>query len=269
MIAKFKDQITLNRSSMIAPSVKLTLHGTDQTLFLRFDTKDVLKEASYLGKEDIWLASMCSIITEKSVNELKSFSLNDWDEIFDKDQFYLDLKYEALDEFFFRPLELLKAALAIYLGEDHVYRPMSPIVCRCFGVREADITQYLNEANEPSVEDLAKKTKASSGCRSCLTQIKKWILFGQQNKNERIYKDKTKADWIIEIDYMLSCFPESLEWKMEVVEFKNEQVIISFNKDASQKDVEELNLKLQDFLGAAVDSDLSFLLFRSKHFSKA
>lgn len=254
---------------MIAPSVKLNLHGTDQTLFLRFDTKDILKEASYLGKEDIWLASMCSIITEKSVHELQNLSLTDWDRVFGLDQFYLDLKHEVQDEFFFKPLEVLKASLAIYLGEDHVYRPMSPIVCRCFGVREADITQYFNETSDPSIEDLAKKTKASSGCRSCLAQIQKWMQFAGQNKNERIYKDKTKADWIIEIDYMLSCFPESLEWKMEVVEFKNSQVIISFDKVASQKEVEELNLKLQDFLGASVDSDLSFLLFRSKHFSKA
>ena len=269
MMTKFKDYLTLNRGSIIGPSVKLTLSGSDHTLFLRFDTKDVLKEATYLGKEDVWLGSLCSVIVGKTATELKRISLDTWDESFGEDQFFLDLKFEISDLFFFKPLEMLKASLAIYLGEEFVYKSSSPIICRCFGVREADIKTYLHEAEEPSVEDLARKTKATLGCRSCLSQISKWFLRDVKDKKDHFYKDKPKADWIVSIDYMLNCFPEAEIWGMELAQFKNNQVIISFDKESSQKEIEEMNVKLQDFLAASVDSDLSFLLFNKRHLSKA
>lgn len=80
---------------------------------------------------------------------------------------------------------------------------------------------------------------------------------------ERVYKTKPIADWLLEIDYMLSCFPPAAEWQMQVESFKNRMVVITFKKDVSQKELEETGIELQRFLAAGVDEGLSFFLRRA------
>lgn len=268
-MTRFKDLILtseFNKSSDF-PSVEVKLHPF--TLAMKFDSKDVLLHASYTGPLNPWMNSLCWLIKGKTLNELSAFTWKTWEESFKDDQHFWDLKQEEEERFFHKPIELLKAALDVFRGKEYLYQEESPLICRCFGVRESDILEHLQAEKVPTLDSLAGVSKAGMGCRSCVPQLKRWLVLHETKKHSHHYKEKAVSEWLLEIDYMLSCFPHSLEWKMEVQKFKGNQVIISFDKDVSQKDEEKIGKELQDFLGASVDPDLGFFLRRARHFSKA
>ncbi len=264
MMTSFKDFTQgLNLSVLENPSVEISSQATSHTLYLKFDSKDVLLKASYQGQIDSWIGSMCSLIEGKKLCELLSLNWKVWDEAFSHDQVYWDLKNDKSDEFFFPALELLKAGLDLFVGREYLYKETDLLICRCFGVRENDVLNYIRSTDDPTPEGLATFSKAGMGCRSCVPQLTKWLSINQPKKDLRFYKDKSRVHWILEIDYMLSCFPEALDWKMEVESFQGNQVMIKFDKEVSQKEEEEVALRLQDFLADSLDTDLSFFLIRS------
>ncbi len=326
--------------SLEASAVSAQL-GT-QELFLRFDSKDVLIEASYTGSPDPWLGSLCELIDGKTLSELLHLSWGAWESAYKDDQSFWEFRQEAGDKFFFPALELLRASLDIYRGREYLYQESSPLVCRCFGtreadvvahreaevsptlttlagasraglgcrscvpqlkhilalpktgllavdknqqasadpganpvvcrcsgVRESDIKAHLQSQANPTLETLAKVTKAGIGCRSCVPELKRWLATPAAKAPLRYYKNRPVADWLLDIDYLLSCFPKAFEWKMELASFRGKQVVISFDKDVSQREEEATGKELQDFLGAAGDADLAFFLRRARHLSKA
>jgi bacterioferritin-associated ferredoxin len=264
---KFKDFLSENNfhKPLSFPSVSVSYQG--HTLELRFDSKDVVVNASYQGSVNPWLASLCFLIEGKSVHELETFSWKAWDEAFKDDQLYWDLRQEEEGKFIQKPFELLKAGLDVFKGRDYLYEPASPLVCRCFGIRESDILEHLQKEAEPTLETLAGVSKAGMGCRSCVPQLKRWFATSESKKH--FFKDRPVADWLLQIDESLAGFPQAATWKMEVKSFKGKQVLISYDKDVSQREEEEMGKELQLFLGEAVDSDLAFFLSCKRHFSNA
>jgi len=262
----FKDFISgLHHSKMENPSVQVISKVTSHTLFLKFNNQDLLTNASYSGSIDPWLGSMCTIVNGKTLNQMTKLCWKDWDQAFEQDQTFWDLKTEKNDEFFFAALELLKVGLDSYRGKEHLYKESSPLICRCFGVRENDVLDYIRSTDDPTPEGLATASKAGMGCRSCVPQLTKWLSIQMPKSQTHFYKEKTRAHWLLEIDYMLSCFPESADWKMEVSNFQGTQVSITFEKNVSQIEEEEVAVRLQDFLAAGLDADLSFFLIRARH----
>lgn len=264
MTIKFKDFTSgAQQGSLENPSVKVTLKSSGHTLYLKFDSKDNLLKASYEGQPDPWMSALCSISINHNLSQLSHFSFKDFDSAFADDQSYWDFKVEKSEQFFFSALELLKAGLDTYRGREYLYKEPESLICRCYGVRENDVLNYVRTTNDPTPEGLATATKAGMGCRSCVSQLTKWLSIHNPKTNNRHYKEKTRAHWLLEIDYMLSCFPEAHDWKMEVKSFQGNQVMISFDKKVSQKEEEKVSLELQDFLAAGVDADLSFFLIRA------
>jgi hypothetical protein len=249
------------------PSVSVALG--QHTLSLRFDSKDICLLAGYDGVLHPWLSALCYLIEGKSLSELMRLSLKEFTEVFRDDQDFWDLYQEESESFFFPPLELLHAALAMYRGRDYLYRPTSPLVCRCFGVREREILDHLKMEPLPTLETLANFSKAGMGCRSCVGELKRCLVVEGEGKSPRYFKNRPVADWLLEIDHRLSSFPKSVEWKMEVLSLKGHQVIISFEKEVGQTEEEQVGKELQGFLAASVDPDLGFFLRRSRHLSKA
>lgn len=266
-MTKFNELINAFNKPVEFPSVSVT--SGPHTLSLRFDAKDVLLQAGYSGPANPWLSSLCFLARDKSLSELLNFSWKSWEEVFRDDQAFWDLRQEEEEKFIHKAPELLKAALDIYRGREYLYQEESPLVCRCFGIRESDILDHLQNEATPTLETLAGVSKAGMGCRSCVPQLKRWLVIHDAKKMNHFHKEKSHADWLLEIDYMLSCFPKSLEWKMEVQSFKGKNVMISFEKEVSQKEEEATGKELQEFLAASVDSDLGFFLIRPRHFSKA
>ncbi len=241
----------------------VSLSSLSHQLHLRFDNKDIIIAASYEGKTDPWFSSLCSLVIGKSLNEADLLSLSDWENVFHDDQTFWELKQDSAHEIFNEALELLHATLDTFRGRDYLYKPMSALICRCFGVRESDVLDHLKQEVLATVENLGEKTKAGMGCRTCVPQLERW-LSKDQHKSSRYYKDRPMADWLLQIDQTLKLFPKALEWDMQVESFKQGIVIISFNKIVSQKEEEEVGTKLQGFLASGVDAELSFFLRRSR-----
>ncbi len=266
---KFKDLLATGafNHKVDFPSVSVTLN--QHSLDLKFDSRDIVLNAGYTGPSNPWLASLCYLIEGKTLNDISLYSWKTWEISFKDDQTFWDLKQEEEDHFFHHALELLKAALDIFRGREYLYQEPSPLVCRCFGVRETDVVAFLKAQATPTLDGFSGETKGGMGCRSCVPQLKRWLVLHDQKKFNHHYKEKPVAEWLLDIDYMLSCFPKALEWKMEVEKMKGHSVAILFDKDVSQKEEEAVAKELQDFLGASVDLDLGFFLRRARHFSKA
>jgi bacterioferritin-associated ferredoxin len=261
-MTKFKDLLLENafNHSIEFPSVSVSLDS--HTLTLRFDSKDILLYAGYSGPSHPWLSSLCFLIQGKSLSDLLHMTMRTWEQAFRDDQSFWDF-YQEEESFFNPALELLKASIDVYRGREYLYQESSPLVCRCFGVRESDILEHLKKEEAPSLESLASLSKAGMGCRSCVPQLKRWLVIHDAKKLNHFYKEKSHADWLLEIDYMLSCFPQALDWNMEVKSFKGHNVIIGYNKSVGQVEEEITGKELQKFLGSSIDSDLGFFLKKS------
>jgi bacterioferritin-associated ferredoxin len=252
----FKSFLHSHRGPLSDSNARVTLSGT--TLSLRLDSHDKIISASYEGPSDIWMGSLCEILKEMSLAEARFVDLRHWELVWKDDQFFWDMKLEVSDKIFFAPLELLHAALDVYQGKEFLYRDESPLICRCFGVREKDVVEFLQTAKDPTLDELLKRTKAGMGCRSCVPQLRRW--FTGENEKSRLYKSRPIADWVLQIDHELQHFPEAKSWNMNVESMKGNTVIISHDYSCSQRAEEETGKKLQGFLGSAVDADLVFFL---------
>jgi hypothetical protein len=237
------------------PSVSVTHKSSGHTLSLKFGSKDLILEVAYEGPRDIWLSSLCFLLRGKNAQAAGELTLKSWEKSFQEDQEFWDLWAEKTQDIFFIPLELLKASLDRYQGREYLYKEASPLICRCFGIREADLKA-----------DHSLKNKAGMGCRSCKPQLEKWIkdTEASQRKAVRHYKDRPLADWVLLVEEKLSQFSRLSEWKLEVETFKGKAVIISYQKSATQREEEETSKLLQAYLGAEVDPDLGFFLRRAK-----
>jgi bacterioferritin-associated ferredoxin len=248
-------------NTAIHPTVSLNL--SPHTLHLKFDSLDLLTAASYSGKFDPWYSSLCEVAPGKTLSQLLNFSISEMDIFYQSDATYWELKQDIEGAVFHPFLELLRATLDLYRGRDYQYQDVSPLICRCFGVREKDVENFLSPEKEPTLEKLATATRASQGCRTCLPQLERMLLIEKAQGREKVFKNKTIAQWILEIDYMLSCFPSAIEWEMQVESVKQRQVIISYKKLVPQREEESMGIELQGFLSAGVDEDFSFFLRRS------
>ena len=250
-------------------SVSATLNETEQTLYLRFDSKDVIVAASFEGKSTPWLTSLCFLLPGKNLAQALDLSWSDWEDAFKDDQSFWDIKEEASGDFLQPHLELLRAALDIFRGRDYLYHRMSPLVCRCFGVRESDLVDYLKKTDLPTLEGMGIETKAGMGCRSCVSQLKRWVTLPETKDQKHYYKERPISEWLLDIDERLSDFKGAQDWKMEIASFKKNVVLINYDKEVSQREEEQMALKVQTYFSGLVDSDLTFFLRRARHLSNA
>jgi bacterioferritin-associated ferredoxin len=235
---------------------------SDHHLYLIIDKNEIVTTASYAGQVDLWLTGLCHLIKGKNLAELKLIGPSSWLERYSLDPFFCDHWDELKNNIVFWPEEALRAAIGKYLGQEHLYRSEGVLVCRCFGVRESAIINYLNEAENPTLSELTLKTKAGMGCRSCRPQLEKLFL-RQDIRKLRYYKDKPLAEWLLLVDEKLKASQLQAEWGFEILSFKQGRVVITYTKKASQREEEEITRELQHYLAGVVDPDLAFFLRRS------
>lgn len=267
-MTSFKEIITSDKYHRKTDFPSVSLSNGEQTLFLQFDSKDVLINASYTGSNSSWLNVLCDLGIGLTLQDLRNLSWENLEKKFGEEQIFWDLRQEKETEFFFKEYELFLGALGLFQGREYLYEEKAPLVCRCFGVREEDILSYLNK-DDASLEGLIKETKAGMGCRSCLKQLKKFFVANENKKFKHYYKARPIADWLVQIDYQLQRFHLAKEWGMELRGMKGSIVTISYEADVSQLLEEKISQELQDFLAGAVDTGLAFFLRSARHFSKA
>jgi NifU-like protein len=71
--------------------------------------------------------------------------------------------------------EALEAAIANYRGQGAAKHQQGNIVCKCFGVTDAEIKRVVRENRLKTVEDVTHYTKAGGGCGQCKPLIEKLI----------------------------------------------------------------------------------------------
>jgi len=71
--------------------------------------------------------------------------------------------------------EALEAAIANYRGLETKPHSEGEIVCKCFGVTDAEIRRVITENHLGSVEEVTNYTKAGGGCGQCKPDIEKII----------------------------------------------------------------------------------------------
>lgn len=265
----FKELLSSSAHHHSLDFASVSLRHGEFTLYLMFDSKDVLVKCGYTGPLNPWMASLCELALEKNLTELKALKLSAWEESFKSDPLFWELFPDMADSLIHFQLELMHACLDLYQGRDYLYREESPLVCRCFGVRERDIIDHLKKTEIATLETLAGESKAGMGCRSCVPQLKRWLTLADPKQGNRYYKERPIADWLVQIDETLKRLPAHESWNLDVKKLKSNQVIITFEKEVSQKEEEQFALELQRFLAGTVDSDLAFFLMRARHFSKA
>lgn len=264
-MTKFKDIFLqkLHLKSLPFPSVSVRSKESGHELQVRFDSKDIIVEASYQGKADPWLGSLCELLPGLTLSEALALDTSSWDKRHQDDDSFWDFKTEVQDLVFSPSLELLRAALDIYRGREYLYEEASPLICRCFGVRESDVLSFLKNEDEASLAKLSELTRAGMGCRTCLPQLTRWLAINDPAKEKRSFKGKTHADWLLLIDELLDSFPMKKEWKMSVESVKGNLVIISYDFEAGQREQEVVGGKLQGFLASGTDPDFAFFLRRA------
>lgn len=264
----FKHHLTTSTFNKPLPDSSVSATYEGNTLHLRFDSRDVIVAASYEGAKDLWLSSLCELLKDMPLSEARMVTLSHWEKIWGHDQFFWDMKLEISDRIFHSALELLHTALDLYTGREFLYKEESPLICRCFGVREKDVVAFLNSSDDRTMEELSKVTKAGMGCRSCVPQLKELLKIPGEEK-KRYYKGRPVAEWIVDIETALKMFPYTVPWSLHVESMKGNVVMIAFDFEAGQKQEEEVGRKLQGFLSGAVDTDLAFFLARSRQRSNA
>lgn len=69
--------------------------------------------------------------------------------------------------------EALEAAIANWRGEKLPRHDEGEVVCKCFGVTDAEIKRVIRENRLTTVEEVTNYTKAGGGCGGCKPQIQK------------------------------------------------------------------------------------------------
>lgn len=195
-----------HNQSLFDSQVQVTHEGT--TLHLRFDSRDVITAATYEGPPDVWMSSLCELLINMPLSEARFVDLSHWELIWNKDQFFWDMKLEREDTVFFPPVELLHAALDLYRGREFLYKEESLLLCRCFGMRESSLESFLSSAQDTSFENLSKETKAGMGCRTCVPLLKERL---------RVVSE-TKPATKIESPLICRCFSVK---EQEIVAYRN------------------------------------------------
>jgi len=211
-------------------------------LHLKIDKAELVSEVSFEGANDSQFQDLCAKIVGKTVDQIL------------KDDFYKlvpEIQYGPGDYIWSKSLELLRATLFRYLGKAFLYESLDPVVCHCFGIKRSELLTK-------------RETRAGKGCRSCIPYLTDGNTTSLPSKsNSRYFKNISFADWLLLTDEKIKKFPMANDWGVHISGMNSYSITIHYTKEVSQKEEEQMNVLIQDFLRAEVDSDLSFFLSRS------
>lgn len=245
----FNDLLTHHPHHRALPSATVTLEAPNGTsLSLQIDRSERITAAAYQGPSGPWLEALCELVTDVPASTAQLLLPEDFLKRFQSEPVFCDLWTETEGGLWFLPVELLRAALDSFRGREALYEASSPLVCRCFAVREDQILSGV-------------KTRAGMGCRSCRPELQR--LLNLKNPKRRLFKGLSHADWLLLADEKLQSFHAAADWRMEIAGFRGNGIVVRFKKQVSQREEEEMVRELQGFLAPALDSDLGVFLSRA------
>jgi hypothetical protein len=247
-MTKFNDLLQ-KKSHPFVNDAQFDLIYKDCRLQIRFDHKEVIREIAYSApaKWQVWMAALADHLEGKKMESIGGLPLSAWMNFCEKDLAWQEYIQDELGLIDHPVFELWRGIWSQFRGRDHFkLKSQEFLVCRCFGVTLKEL-QHETE------------TKAAMGCRSCFPLVQKIKGF-KVKRDQRLIKERTKADWILLIDQKLKAFPEYEAYGFELMSMKDLQVVFKINKKLNHDQEVKLTLEVQDFLRLALDPDLSVFL---------
>ena len=247
-MTKFNDLLQ-KKSHSFSSDAQFDLTYKDCRLQVRFDHKEVIREVAFSSpvRWQLWMAALADHLVGKKMESIGVLPVSAWMNFCEGDLAWQEFIQDELGLIDHPIFELWRGIWSQFRGLDHFkLKPQEFLVCRCFGVTLKEL-QY-----EP-------ETKAAMGCRSCFPLVQKIKGF-KVKRDQRLIKDRSKADWILLIDQKLQSFSDYKKFEFELISMKDLQVVLKINKKLNHDEEVELTLKVQDFLRLGVDPDLSVFL---------
>lgn len=248
LMIKFND-LLLHRSHPFVSSAQYDLTYGGCRLQIRFDHKEVIREVAYSGTDQWrpWLAALAIHLQDKKMESVGPLPAEEWMQLCSGDLSWQEYIHDELGLLNHPPFELWRGIWSQFKGLTHFKLQNNEfLVCRCFGVTLKELQEEV-------------ETKAGLGCRSCFPLIQKIKGF-KVKRDQRLIKDRSKADWILLIDQKIKGFPLYSDYRFEILSMRDLQVVFKYQQKLNHDQEVELTLKLQDFLRLAVDPDLSVFL---------
>lgn len=148
--------------------------------------------------------------------------------------------------------EALEAAIRNWKGEpaeSHAHEE-GKLVCKCFGVTDAQIINAIRENNLKTVEEVTDYTKAGGACGECLDQIAEILAYELKQKPLKELKPKKRMTNVQRMQKVLKVIDEEIRPRLqsdggdiELVDVDGKRVSVSFHGRCSQCRASEVTIR--------------------------
>lgn len=147
--------------------------------------------------------------------------------------------------------EALEAAIRQWKGEPPIphAQEIGKLVCKCFGVTDAQIIRTIRENNLKTVEEITNYTKAGGGCGECLDAIAEILANELKTKPMVEIKAKPRMTNIQRMQLILKTIEEDIRPQLEadggsieLVDVEGKRVIVSLGGRCAQCRSSEVTL---------------------------
>ena len=146
---------------------------------LEFDRHDHLASFCYSVKKDCFdlpiFEALAHLVIGGSIEQVEIIGFGELDQFFGKDKDYLSYRDDGDRSLVNIPLQVFYRALASYKGQDMPRQESSPLVCRCFGVFEREIVNYIEKQEQVDLKKINGELLAGAGCTRCSEDIQKYL----------------------------------------------------------------------------------------------
>lgn len=148
--------------------------------------------------------------------------------------------------------EALEAAIRNWKGEPaepHAHEE-GKLVCKCFGVTDAQIINAIRENNLKTVEEVTDYTKAGGACGECLDQIAEILAYELKQKPLEELKPKKRMTNVQRMQKVLKVIDEEIKPRLqadggdiELVDVDGRRVSVSLHGRCSQCRSSEVTIR--------------------------
>ncbi|MDE5833697.1 MAG: Fe-S cluster assembly protein NifU [Desulfovibrio sp.] len=148
--------------------------------------------------------------------------------------------------------EALEAAIRNWKGEpatSHAHEE-GKLVCKCFGVTDAQIIQAIRENNLKTVEEVTDYTKAGGACGQCLNEIAEILAHELKQESLKEIQPKKRMTNVQRMQKALKVIDEEIRPKLvadggdiELVDVDGKRVLVSLRGRCSQCKSSEVTLR--------------------------
>lgn len=163
--------------------------------------------------------------------------------------------------------EALEAAIRNWKGEEAIEHAHEEgkLVCKCFGVTDAQIVRAIHENNLKTVQEITDYTKAGGACGECLDEIAEILANELKRKPLEEIKPKPRLTNVQRMQKVLKVIDDEIRPRLqsdggdiELVDVDGKRVSVSFRGRCSQCRSSEVTIRnlVEKMLREHVEPDI-------------